>query len=133
MRLLAIDPGTHQGWAHFESGRLVACGLGAAPDMVCQKVIIELPEYRPGSRVSPNDLISLAVKVGLAAARHYDVVEFVKPSKWKGSVPKEIHGRRIVAKLDADEVYELGLAKCPGSKLNNIVDAVGLGLWWLKR
>lgn len=129
MRLIAIDPGTHQGWAVFENGHLVASGLGNEPDMRADEVVIEVPEYRRASRVSPNDLIALAVKVGRVAAFYSSsgaTVTLIKPSKWKGSVPKDVHHSRALEKLKAHEIARVHAN-------HNTLDAIALGLTHLKR
>jgi hypothetical protein len=136
VRLIAIDPGTVTGHAVFHGGTLTHAGLGLV-DMRADEVVIELPEYRRESRVSPNDLIALAVKVGRAMCFYESasgaIVTLVKPSKWKGGVPKTVHHPRILAALADHELDVISKVKCAASALHNVVDAVGLGLWALKR
>jgi hypothetical protein len=133
MRLIAIDPGTITGHAVFHDGTLTHAGLGM-PSIHADEVVIELPEYRRESRVSPNDLIALAVKVGIMVRAYLgSKVTLVKPSKWKGSVPKKVHHPRIIAALAENELVVVSNVKASAARLHNVVDAVGLGLWALKR
>ena len=136
--ILSIDPGEDTGWAQSLHGRIVACGLNRPPfTRGTDRVVIEQPEYRPHSRVDPNGLITLAIRVGRAAERAViigvDLVDLVKPSTWKGSVPKPIHNARVRAALDPAEQAILAACKCPAGKLNNVIDAIGLNLWALGR
>jgi len=135
MWLTAIDPGATKGWATFTRGRLFACGLGghAIPPGL---VVIERPVYRPGARVDPNDLVTLAIRVGedkAAAERAGCTVELVEPHMWKGSVPKAIHHRRLLAALTSDERAVFDSAPGTKTQKGNTLDAVGIGLWRLGR
>ena len=136
--LLAIDPGKDTGWARFIHGRLEACGLGVPPIVKAAAVIIECPEYRAHDRVNPNDLIALAVRVGREverAARAGITAELVRPTVWKGSVPKNIHQPRIVHALTREEhvILDDVLGLHAKSKGHNVIDACGIGLWALER
>ena len=151
--VLALDPGTHMGWALFHEGKLVASGhckrqalqKGALtpqaqraghtlPPEVLEpdcSIIGELPTYRgKGSgdnRGTPNDLIWLGVLLGQATGlymRKVEVVDFVTPNEWKGSVSKEISHRRIEKLLEPDEQ----MPENPNAR-----DAVGVGLWYVGR
>ncbi len=132
--LTAIDPGTDQGWAHFRDGVLTACGLGSC--WFYGDVLIELPQVYRGSKVNPNDLVTLAVKVGelkYHAESTGHVVTLVWPHDWKGSTPKKIHNNRVIKRLRVDEWAVVERAECSDSKRHNVLDAVGLGLWKLGR
>jgi len=98
--------------------------------------VIELPRIYNPSPVPPNDLLDLAVLVGDLRGYYRRLgfkVELVYPRTWKGTVPKKIHNARTLAKLTAAEV-EL-LPKRPRAKDydHNMLDSVGLGLWWLEK
>ncbi len=141
MILVAIDPGIHTGWARFSHGRLSSCGLGTPPIAgpalaAATDVVIEKPEYRKFEKVNPNDLITLAIRVGKHAARAEAEgisVTYAKPSEWKGSVPKAIHGPRILAALSPEEKDLFDRIECAKSLRHNVVDAIGLGIWFLGR
>ena len=145
--LVAIDPGTEQaGFARFKEGRLtqavlvrekgstkeqrawrVACKLGE----LCQpedSIILEYPQIYVRSPGDPDDLLALALVVGGVLSLQKGG-ELVRPRTWKGQVPKKIMVNRILKHLD-DAEREL----CKDIKDNhNVLDAVGVGLWKLKR
>lgn len=150
--VFAIDPGKHMGWAYFLDGKLVDSGycskraflsgiLSRAESRAGQKLppsdispvsvlIGEMPTYRGRqgeNKGTPDTLIALGVTLGQAVGlymRKVEVVEFVTPNEWKGSVPKDICHRRIEKVLDEDE-------QLPDN--HNAKDAVGVGLWKLGR
>lgn len=143
--ITAVDPSVDsdkQGWARFEHGKLADCGIGLS--MHAGHLVIECPEYRRNqtARVNPNDLIKLAVHVGalkgafeLDGRAWFAEAELVTPSQWKGSVPKDIHGQRIIRALSLKEceVYQTKTHGLAASRKHNVVDAIGLGLWKLGR
>ena len=62
-------------------------------------------------------------------------MRFVSPAAWKGQVPKKIHHPRILRSLSEVEreiVLDV-LDLLPASTRHNVLDAVGIGLWALKR
>jgi len=143
--VIAIDPGLWSGWALFHRGKLHVAGVLSEdeitrappmPEWSPAIALIEVPVIYPigKSKGDPNDLIKLAITVGDLRGfyrRHGLRVGFVKPRRWKGTVPKEIHGERVVGKLEADE--RAILPTLPKTKRHNMIDAIGLGLWWLEK
>jgi hypothetical protein len=143
--LLAIDPGTVTGWALFSSNKLLACGLN--DPSACRwhvpsafsKVVIERPKIYPGGRTkNPNDVLSVAVNAGEWGGRYKQQgceVQYVEPSGWKGQTPKEIQHRRDWARLSAEEQAVVSAAgkTMPASKRHNMLDAVGIGLWAVRK
>ncbi len=136
--ILAIDPGADQGWCTLD-GELMRCGLGEPPEVPARaRVIVERPQvYDRGKqrkRVDPNDLITLAIRVGRVTERYRargHIVGHVLPTTWKGQVPKDVHHVRIVQSLtpaQAATVFE-DLASVTPSLRHNVLDAVGLALW----
>lgn len=94
-------------------------------------VLIEVPEYQRGRRVNPNDLITLALRVGRIQGRVLaagGTVELVTPSSWKGNVPKRIHNARTLARLTPEERVIV-----PANARHDVIDAIGIGLWRLGR
>lgn len=110
------------------------------------KIIIEHPVIYPGqaSRANgenPDDLLDV-VAVGAAIASYfsdnYGTNEYsgrnsieivtVKPSEWKGNMPKEKMTERIRAKAEARG----DLPRIVGTKslMHNVLDAYGIGLWY---
>lgn len=151
--LLAIDPGVHTGWCVLNTSlnppEIQACGLGlkdlhpilAQIYHMVAGAVIEVPQVYPRSPVPPNDLITLAVTAGRIMGVLEDKYGFtfkeVWPKQWKGSVPKSIHNRRILASLSEANKYHLNRClkgfKVAKSNENNVIDAVGLSLWYVGR
>ncbi len=153
-RLLAIDPGLRTcGVAYFVGGTLAEAKLVVGPksgDMAwnemagavhastpfADEVVIELPQVynvRARSKGDANDLIQLAAVVGALATYHAGrKMQIVRPSQWKGQTKKEVTKNRCVEKLSEAELARVELPKAK-SLHHNIFDAVGLGLWALKR
>ena len=151
--MIAIDPGENTGGAFFVNGALVWAGLlslldGTHSNTTADKLIIEIPFIRPdditggrGARANNpaavaakriNDLLSVCVCAGQwIRSINAPHTRRVRPHEWKGGVPKEIHNARVLEKLSSAE--SLLLPKLPASKLHNVVDAVGLGLFELGR
>lgn len=148
--VIGIDPGKHTGWAHFCCGVLRGAGVVSAEEILRSPdanrgadvdpptiVVIELPRIYPrGGKGDPNDLIDLAVMVGDLRGfyvRHGFTVRLVTPRTWKGTVPKSIHNKRVLAALSDEE--RATLPKRPRARTydHNMVDAVGLALFQLQR
>lgn len=143
MHLLSIDPGRDTGWAFWVDGYLTECGLTSVEADNCRakylfpwvdETIIELPQvYRAAqSKGDPNDLIKVAVEVGQWKERAKKArCTLVHPAEWKKQVPKDIHHNRVMECL---YTYERGkIPPLPKTKAHNVLDAIGLGLWYLKR
>ena len=145
--LLSVDPGTRSlAWASWHD-RLSACGLartkkqglGAqAHDLVTQlpagdlEVVVELPRIYPyDKKRQPNDLIDLAFVAGMCGLLG-DSVTAVVPTTWKGQTPKPIHHRRIMEQLTMEEllVVKACIANIPKSLRHNVIDAIGIGLYY---
>lgn len=146
MNLISI-PGNKTGWAVFANRALLSAGVDKKSDLFCAAgrgiilaqetlVLVELPRWYPHDHKDVNDLLDLCVLVG-EVKRFYEaqscVVELVFPRTWKGTQPKDVCGRRVLASLTPEEVALL--PKRPRAKDfdNNMTDAVGLGLWKLGR
>ena len=160
--ILAIDPGlTALGWAFFNNQTLKSCGISRTKETAlherikdhiknlhrqlrqCQILVIEKPEVYSQRflKGDPRDLVNLGILIGgLIVAADCPIVHMVYPKRWKGQIPKEIHGERILGKLTAAELGVLTdkealgePASCPESLLHNVIDAIGIGLWHKKR
>jgi hypothetical protein len=60
----------------------------------------------------------------------------VRPHRWKGNVPKDIHHRRVLAALHPLELLGPGMVIDPDSPTTyqpDAADAIGLGAWALGR
>lgn len=144
MSLITFDPGNNTGWAIFEDDSLIDAGFlpfGSVRREITvytgDRVLIEAPRHYPHrEKGDVNDLLDLSVRAGELKAwaeSKTAKVELVWPRTWKGTVPKEIHNQRVLRALRPVEIRLL--PKTPRSKKydHNMVDAVGMGLWKLKR
>jgi hypothetical protein len=147
IRLIAIDPGAHTGWAVFYDAELVSCGLceltkGERPPKGPYDLLYwEHPTVYPGCPAGKaRDILTL-----LDRAR--DIADYVQavrkvsvlPRDWKGTIPKTTQNRRDVNRLNQTESTVLFAARAGNGRpvaqslLNNVIDAVGLGLWAVGR
>lgn len=148
--ILAIDPGKNTGWAIWTlDGCLSACGLGVESlvevleqvrpqtSLASWRAVYEHPEYQPSRRVSPNDIITLAVRCGVVLGRLSEAFGFswvpARPSEWKGSVPKGVHQTRYLKVMAPVDRAKLDAALAEHSKKDDIVDACALGHWYYRR
>lgn len=136
--VITLDPGEVTGWAVFTGSRLAHCGTTtrahgfrtpydyATPDVL----VVEMPTVYPDDREKANNLLVLATTVGRYLERWARCPRIVtpRPRDWKGGVPKAIHNSRTVSRLS--EIEQFLLANKPD---HNMLDAIGLGLWHLKR
>lgn len=146
--ILGVDPGANSyAWAFVDGGKVLACGMAIVGQPIERPqlagsyplyVVIELPQvYRQSHwKGDPNDLIRVAVTVGRVQAwiEHafrgvLGRVNLVKPHDWKGSRPKAVHCRSILAKLDPESLDRLEACGVAESLKHNVVDAIGLALW----
>lgn len=142
MNLLTLDPGNITGVAVFFGKTLVSAAAYKKRDVFIPivrdpaPVLIETPRWYPHDHSDVNDLLDLSVYVG-ELKRFYEamgcVVELVWPRTWKGNVPKKITNRRTVAALSPEEVALLPRRPRAKDHDDNMLDAVGLGLWKLGR
>lgn len=141
--ILAVDPGKHaQGLAWFYDGKLMSAVYVNNADLVNEidsyDSVTELHierQYLPKGHPRPMDIVELAHGAGLvrgvvqALSPSVKVIEHL-PVQWKGNVPKPIMAKRILAKLDPNEVARIQRV---GYKDHNTLDAIGIGLFALKR
>jgi hypothetical protein len=155
MTVIGIDPGGLSfGWALLEDGKLRRCGwefdkgrselawslhtwVAELEPRGPSFAIIEVPKvYQQRQwKGNPADLIQVAVTAGMVAQALMQqfVIELVEPHAWKGSRPKDVHCASVLRQLDAQErehITHCGVAK---SRLHNVIDAVGLALWRVKK
>ncbi len=146
--LLAIDPGANQGWALFMEGipkgtraktewHLYKCGLDVVPmEIHPGAVVIEKPVIYPHSKSRPNDIITLAIAAGVSIGQLMgrwegleDKVRWIEPRLWKGTINKAVMTQRIMNLLHPREQGMISQLAIPASKLNNVLDAIGLGFY----
>jgi hypothetical protein len=136
MTLVSIDPGANSGVAYWElcilqAANLVTQDLFAQESRmiaVCETVVCEIPVVYPGKTKNPNDLITLAYRAGCLAGPKAILVQ---PVSWKYQLPDDILYKRIRAALTSTELQRI--PDLPESKLHNVLDAIGIGLHYLKR
>lgn len=119
MGRLAIDKA--RGWLGASSGSFV----------------LEYPQiYRhgAGAEVDPDDVLALVLVLGHVWGTFHGLnghtIDLVRPATWKGQVPKRIMNNRIVNTLTSAE-RQLVHDKVRSN--HNALDAVGIGLWALRR
>lgn len=146
-RLLTIDPGKKSiGWALWSVGSLASCGLFRFETLqslsqwhrersgIADLVVCEVPQiYRVSkSKGDPNDLIPVALTAGVCLSAH-PVSEQILPRTWKHTIDPDVLDARIRARMSGVASFAECLATVPKSLQHNVVDAVGIGLWWLER
>lgn len=96
------------------------------------RIVVELPRIYPFSKQKgdPNDIVDLAYLAGALDQMGPEGVA-IHPRSWKGNVPKDVMGRRILGKLKPDELALV--EKITGERRHNAIDAAGLGLHDLGR
>jgi hypothetical protein len=152
MRLLTIDPGIHTGIAFFRDAFLENCDLintNTSRETVISAMgsllrydpsiaIVEIPLIYPQrvQKGDPNDLIQVAKIAGmfLGIISKYCAVEEVYPNQWKGQRPKSVDNKYTISKLGAQELNIFDKHNNLRKNLkHNIIDAIGIGLWKLRR
>lgn len=138
--LIAIDPskpGKSTGLAYFYAGKLVVAEFNPRfADYRAPVLVIEFPQVYPGNRSEdPNDLLQVAR--GAGQWEHWSIgkcmyVYRVAPREWTAGVPKDVRCKRVIEQLSDEEITKLPRSLAD-SKLHNVLDAVGLGLWALDR
>jgi len=150
MKILAIDPSTTScGWALFNNGVLEEWGeisntgdnafmrseviinqlhfimVGESPDFI----ISEYP-HKGGPGMKSKSITVLfhfcGMLHGIALSSHINI-SFIEPNKWKGNIPKAVHQKRMIPIYEKKYDIELdGLS-------SDIVDAIGIGDWYLSK
>ena len=152
--LISIDPGGKGGWSYFRKDsptwELKDCGLvrpdkGERPPRVINQdrragricvCVCEIPQFQKGDTPGKmNDLITLTLRAGLLV-ESTDADFYIRrtPRQWKGGVEKDTHNVRCLKRLTGLELDILKEARrgdgtlVPRSEVNNVIDAIGLGL-----
>lgn len=153
--ILAIDPGKHAlAWAKGTKEGLEKCGytkfepfydwktsvVSGVKDFTSfleSRVIycIEQPIIRENSNVRKQDILDLYFVFATCYNQFYPLTNFdistPTPIDWKGTVPKEIHNKRIIKNLLPQELDIL--ARTGHQKNHNVIDAIGLLKWYIKQ
>lgn len=160
MNLIAVDPGLRAcGVAVYRDSTLTRAMFVVSPERtlrggpawvamawaVAQQVnseswttaVVEFPQQYEGeeSKVDRRDLSELTAVAGavtLVLSARASVVWTPVPREWKGQVPKDVHGRRILSRLTPAEAYRVEWPSAERFR-HNVTDAIGLGLRRLGR
>ena len=151
--LLAIDPSLRgTGWALFENTVLTRCGVIGGPNLLSNieavraihtsfmvghldpYVVLEFPRIYPKGRgasdnIDPNDLLWVAAVAGALCTLGPSSTYY--PSDWKGQSKKEKTLRIVLQACNPAE--RAVIESVQGAKRHNAVDAVGIGMYHLKR
>lgn len=130
MRFDAIDPGVkYHAVAQFYASELFGLDFRTFPSPGAELAIIEKPQVYTSGAARKSDIIELAISAGEIGGR-YISREYVLPSQWKGQLTKPVSHARIKKQLSA---VELGLLKqWAKEKQGHLLDAIGIGLWYIK-
>lgn len=145
--ILAIDPGKHFfGYAFFRWGSLLHAGsekvekIGSVSlelkDYGAIQLVLERPEvYRQRAlKGDPKHLIDLGITLGRVVENFpHCYYEYVLPKVWKGQVPKKIMNDRVYGRLSTNEKKIVDTSRAPKTRRHDMLDAVGIGLWKLRR
>lgn len=105
--------------------------------MPVHRIAIEWQRLRPRGEKNPNSIVDLNGVAGmcLQAASAFLVrsqpLLTPIPADWKGQVPKDIHQKRILAKVGLTEDLEgvPGAETMTKTQKGHVIDAIGLALW----
>lgn len=131
----AVDPGvSYYALARFLDGHLLVLALNAIEIRVSavDMVVLEKPVVYGVTKAKARnkDIVDLAIGAGRISDR-YAHTTWYTPAQWKGQVPKPAHQRRILTKMTEGERAALsGFTK---QKQGHLIDAIGLGLYYLGR
>lgn len=152
---LAIDPGVQGcGWAEFTGPTLMSCGyLRSTGETMAERamsyakyfqsesfnhVVVERMRHYPNAQerdAKANDLLDLQLLGGYIAGSLRCNFFSVFASEWKGQVPKDVMNARVMKRLrDLERVrFNHDVEKIRPSLRHNVIDAIGIGLWYLGR
>jgi hypothetical protein len=148
--LYSFDPGTKAtGMAVFDKSELKSVVVLEAKSIEQMLIIVscfsgdhavvEMPEIYPHAKARSSDVLKV-VQIAGAIRAHFTTSTAIAPKRWTGGVPyrvkvdgtwHEIREDRIKALLTPSEWAKVLSVRA--AIRHNAVDAVGLGLWHLKR
>ena len=135
--IVGCDPDTSApSYAYFVNGELQSYthetrGPRVRPPYPREAVIVvELQFIDRHGRVPDQDILDLARAAG-ESSMHFDQVQWVTATRWKGDLSKAQTRAWIDSVLTDQEKYVVrGL---PKKVLHEVLDAVGIGLWKVGR
>ncbi len=133
--LVAVDPGKTTGIAVFHDGEIIDAfkvkdpinTRWVWPRHPPELAVIEIPRIYPRGHPRPQNIVTLALNAGYLAGC-FSKHQLVFPRDWKGTRPKDVC-RRLSMSLLSDEERRI----MTGVKDDNVWDAIGIGLWRLRR
>ena len=145
MIVMGIDPGAqHAGWCVMDENDIITLGVATGekdellPSLGLWRgqidvLVVERMQAYPQSTVPVGDLLDVQFTGGfLAGTLAAKTLLTPRPREWKGTIPKDIHHRRIIARLGSHATVRLGQIK--KTIRHNAIDAIGLAQWgraWL--
>lgn len=140
--LETADPGNCTGWAEFWRGQLKACAVWDLdaqqfPFLIVPEAhwVIEEQQIHKDTP-NPQSIIKLAHTAGRIADRvGWKTVEWVYPTTWKRNADPDLMCEWIIKALSPVErlVYFAAADRVAEGVRHNIIDAIGIGLWKLRR
>lgn len=110
--------------------------VAALPDASDELRVEVMASYANRAATVSADLFELSGVVGAIASRWPGRIVALKPSEWKGQLPKDVTIARSLSRMQEYErqMYERARAECPASEREDLDDAVsigarGVGLW----
>lgn len=154
--LVTFDPGTTTGWAVFRHRKLIACGYASKVKIWKEPVwkyvkrgslvVVEFPIYYGSAKErNPEAIVrnsAMAGEIlGYCRAKGAKCEKLSPPRKWKGTIPKPRRGetyiieQRLFLALSTEECQLIKQTKSArATRLDhNMIDAVGIGRWRLRR
>lgn len=133
--IVTIDPGVkYAAWALWNehSKEFYLVGLCPHVDLPrADQAIIEQPRFRRQGPARTRDVENLLMAAARIATK-YENSRLVWPETWAGQVPKATRHRKL---MTGTVLTEAEKALIPGTKTaqKQILDAVGIGLWYFGR
>lgn len=153
IKVLSIDPGKHRtAWAAWADSELVGVGIALAPDRMknvgdlalsmveqmpagADEIVCEGMVVQHGRTWDPDDMLKISyVSSFIAGYMRPSVFTLTNGTRWKEDRPKNIQqGRDRKALVERERVLlDNQIVKIPLVIQNDVLDAVGIGLWYLR-
>lgn len=150
--LVSFDPGvSNLAWAYWGNMQLKSAGfiefhgdrtkaiMELLDNLLASHAVIEMPQVYQGHKntkgADAQDILNVVRTVGVCEGlleRSGVHVAMVAPGTWKGQAPKSVIQGRIMVELSPGEASNLP-TDIPLSKMHNVWDAIGIGLWYQRR
>lgn len=114
--------------------RGLAPGLFDDGGTMTAALVVEVPQVYRGAQQKgdPDDLLQLVgVEAWVAGLLRATRVVGYRPREWGGQTPKNIKNARVEGELEDEE--KARIQKCPASLRHNVLDAIAIGLFQIRR